>query len=95
MIGPVQEKETTTSVNAIKKMPANDPTLALLSVLLAQDEGSVISKAPRNETPNKTNTAKKIRLAIQLVARLFKAAGPKTKVIKKPSRVNIKIIDEE
>ena len=95
MIGPVQENETTTSVSAIKKIPAKELTPALLSALLAHEEGSVISKAPRNETPNKTNKAKNTMLAIQLVARLFKAAGPKINVIKKPSKVNMKTMDTE
>src|SRR5678815_3152051 len=89
MIGPVHEKETTTSVSAIKKMPANELMPAFLSALFAQEEGSVISNAPKKEAPNRTNTPKNTRLAIQLVARLFRAAGPKANVIKRPSKVTV------
>ena len=95
MIGPVQENETTASVSAIKKIPRKFPVPALLSAFVDHDDGSVISKAPRNEMPNARNNAKKTRLAIQLVARLFKAAGPKINVIKNPSRVKMMTMDVE
>ena len=93
MIGPVQENETNTSVNAIKNIPAKLPMPALLSTLLDQDDGRFISKAPKKEMPNKRKMAKNSKLAIQFVANWFKAAGPKTTVIKKPSNVNINTID--
>ena len=95
MIGPVQEKETTASVSAIKKMPRKLPVPALLSAFVDQEEGRVISKAPKNEKPNNTNSAKKNRLAIQFVARLFNAAGPKTSVTRKPSKVKMRTIEDE
>ena len=95
MIGPVQEKETTASVNAIKKMPRKLPVPALLSAFVDHDDGKVISKAPKKEIPNTKNKAKKNRLAIQLVARLFNAAGPKMTVIRKPSSVKMMTMDVE
>ena len=95
MIGPVHENETTTSVSAIKKIPKKLPVLALLSALFPHELGSEISKAPKKEIPNNKNIAKKIRLAIQFVARLFNAVGPKITVIKNPSNVKIKTIEAE
>ena len=95
MIGPVQEKETTASVRAMKKIPKKLPVPALLSALVDQEEGSVISKAPKKEIPNRRKRAKKKRLAIQLVAKLFKAAGPKMTVIRKPNNVKMMTIEVE
>ena len=95
MIGPVQEKETTTNVSAIKKIPIKLPVLALLSALLLHELGKLISKAPKNEIPKIKNIRKKIMFAIQLVAKLFNAAGPNITVIKKPNNVNITIMDAE
>ena len=92
-MGPVQENDTTTSVKAIKKMPRKLVVLAFASLLFVQLDGSVISNAPRNEKPNTKKSAKNTRLAIQFVARLFKAAGPKIRVTKKPSNVKITTID--
>ena len=85
----------TASVNAMKKIPKKFPVPALLSAFVDQEEGSVISNAPKNEMPNRRNNAKNTRLAIQFVARLFNAAGPKINVIKKPSRVKMTTMDEE
>ena len=95
MIGPVHENETTTKVSAIKKIPIKLPVLALLSALFPHELGKEISKAPRNEIPKIKKIRKKIRLAIQLVARLFNAVGPKITVIKKPNKVKMKIIESE
>ena len=93
MIGPVHEKEMTTKVSAIKKIPKKLPDPALLSAEFPHELGNEISNAPRNEIPNIKNTRKKIKLAIQFVARLFKAVGPKITVIKKPSSVNMKTME--
>ena len=43
-IGPVQEKETKASVNAMKKIPKVPPTCDAESALLVNDAGKVISK---------------------------------------------------
>ena len=95
MIGPVHENDTTTKVSAIKKMPIKLPEPALLSALLDHELGNPISKAPKKEIPKIKNKRKNIMLAIQLVAKLFNAVGPKITVIKKPRRVKIKMIDKE
>ena len=95
MMGPVHEKETTTRVSAIKKIPIKLPVPALLSALVDQEAGNAISNAPRKEIPNTKKTAKKTRFAIQLVDKLFNAAGPKISVIKNPSNVNMTTIDVE
>ena len=95
MIGPVQEKEISTSVSAIKKMPAKLCMPAYLSVRVPHEAGRLISKAPRNDMPNNKKITKNIRLASQLVARLFSAAGPNISVIKKPSSVKMMMIDKE
>jgi len=57
-IGPVQLKETKTSVNAMKKAPPKPPLSALLSLLLTQLLGSTISKAPKNENAKTKNIVK-------------------------------------
>jgi hypothetical protein len=95
MIGPVHEKETTTKVSAIKKIPIKLPVLALLSALFPHELGRDISNAPKNEIPKIKKIRKNIRLAIQLVARLFNAVGPKITVIKKPRSVKIITMERE
>src|ERR1043165_3402047 len=77
MMPEVQENDTITRVMAMKKMPLKELVPARESVLLVHDEGNVISKAPRKETPNTTKTAKKNKLAIQLEDSLYNAWGPK------------------
>jgi len=62
MMGPVQEKDTMARVKAMKNMPIKPPRSEALSALLAQEDGRVISKAPKNEIANVTNTPKKRRL---------------------------------
>ena len=94
-IGPVHEKETITNVNAIKNMPPKLETLALLSVTFVHEEGNVISKAPKNDIPNIIKMIKNIRLAIQLVERLFNAVAPNANDIRTPKIVNIVTIDNE
>ena len=94
-IGPVQEKDTMASVSAIKKMPPKLPTPALESVLLVHDEGSVISKAPRNEMPKMMKIIKKKRFAIQLVDSEFNALAPKMADINTPSIVKIRMMERE
>ncbi len=93
MIGPVQEKDTNTRVRAMKKIPMKLPVPALESDLFIQEAGRFISNAPKKEIPKTRNNTKNTRLAIQLVARLFNAAGPKINVIKNPSKVKITTIE--
>ena len=67
-MGPVQEKETSTRVKAMKKTPTRPPRSAFLSLLLTREEGRVISKAPKKEAAKMRKTAKKMRLGSQWVA---------------------------
>ena len=86
IIGPVQEKDTKTKVNAIKeilKIPV--VASALLSSFVVHEAGNVNSNAPKNDMANSTNNAKNIILNIAFVAKLFKALAPKIAVIIKPN----------
>ena len=67
-MGPVQEKDTSTRVRAMKKTPTRPPRSAFLSLLLTREEGRVISKAPKKEAAKMRKTAKKMRLGSQWVA---------------------------
>lgn len=87
--GAVQERETMTSVSAMKNIPPIEPIFAFVSDRLDQDPGGAISKAPGKERPKATKSVKKMRLAIQLVARLFSAAGPKISVVSNPIPVKM------
>ena len=58
-IGPVQEKETSAKVKAIKKMPSKPPLASASTLLLVQEAGNSISKAPKNEAPKMINRRKK------------------------------------
>ena len=85
IIGPVQEKETSTKVNDMKNIliiPVVES--ALLSNLLVHDAGNTSSKAPKKETANKTNNRKKIILKMAFVDKSFKALAPNKPVISKP-----------
>ena len=90
-IGPVQENDTRTNVNAIKKIPPSPFVSARLSVLVVREEGSVISNKPKNERANTMNTIKKMILGSQLVANQLKistvtASPPKIRVIESKQR---------
>src|SRR6202012_4750901 len=85
MIGPVQENETTTRVEAMKKMPSKPPLSEFSSSLLANELGKVISNAPKNEIANVTSSKKKKKLNTPFVANAFRADGPNAKVIMSPS----------
>ncbi|GHT56814.1 hypothetical protein AGMMS49982_23850 [Bacteroidia bacterium] len=86
MIGPVHENDTSTSVNAIKKMLKMPVVVsALLSILLDHEAGKVSSNAPKNDTANSTSSAKKIRLNTALVDKSFSALAPNSTVTSSPS----------
>ena len=85
MIGPVQENDTSDRVNAIRKMLNKPPAFsALLSTAVLQEEGKVISKAPKKEAANTTNIRKKKMLKIAFVESEFSALAPNISVIAKP-----------
>ena len=85
MIGPVQEKETSTRVKAMKKILSRpDDVEALALILLVQEEGSVISKAPKKLIEKTTNRRKRKILNIALVDSSFSALAPKIPVTSSP-----------
>ncbi len=67
-MGPVQEKETSTSVSAIKNTPNNPPRSARRSLLLTMLLGNVISNAPKNDAAKNMKMPKNSRLGNQWVA---------------------------
>ena len=60
MIGPVQENDTSERVNAMRKID-NSPLVleALLSTLLAHDDGNAISNHPKKDSANTTSRRQK------------------------------------
>ena len=85
IIGPVQEKDTSESVNAIRKI-LSKPLVAsaLLSTALLHLEGSVSSKAPKKEAANTTSIRQKRILNTAFVESAFSALAPKINVMAKP-----------
>ena len=92
-IGPVQEKETSAKVKAMKKIPINPPLSEAESALLIHEFGSVISKAPINEIAKTTNKIKNKTLNQTLVDSAFKASEPKIAVTRVPRTTYINIIE--
>ena len=94
MIGPVHEKLTRVSVNAMRKMLMMPVVrLARLSILFAHDEGNSISNAPKKEMANTTSSAKNARLNTALVLMALSAPAPNTRVIINPRSRYITIIE--
>ena len=86
MIGPVQEKDTSAKVKAMKNMESRPVVLSTLeSILLVKREGSVISNPPMKEIANTTSRRKKNTLNQALVERAFRAVAPKMAVTSNPS----------
>ena len=86
MIGPVQENDTSTNVNAMKKMlmiPVVES--AFVSSLFVHEAGNTNSNAPKKETANKTSKRKNMILNIAFVDKSFNALAPKIPVISKPN----------
>ena len=85
MIGPVQENDTSTSVNAIRKI-LNRPLVseALVSTLLAQLSGSLISNQPKKLRANTTSNRKRNTLKTALVDIAFSVSLPKSAVTSSP-----------
>ena len=81
MIGAVQEKLTSTSVKAIRKIEMRPVVLeALLSTLLAQLSGSLISNQPKKLTAKTTSSRKRKMLNTALVDSALSVDGPKIAV---------------
>ena len=83
-IGPVQEKDTIAKANAIKNMPIMPPLSALLSIVVPQEAGKVISKAPKKETAKTSNNKKKMILNQTSVESALSASAPKIAVTTLP-----------
>jgi hypothetical protein len=93
--GAVHEKETSTRVRAIKKIPEILLVLAFESILLVQEDGSVISNAPKNEIPKTINSRNTKMLKTALVEIWYKVSFPNIKVRAKANTVNIAMIEKE
>ena len=74
-MGPVQEKDTSTRVRAMKNTPARPFLLEFASLLFCQEEGSTISNAPKKEAAKTMNTRKKMRFGSQCVASQLKMSA--------------------
>ena len=85
-MGPVQEKDTSDKVNAIRKM-LSKPLVAsaLLSTAVLHLEGNVISNAPKKEAANTTSIRQKRILNTAFVESAFSALAPKISVMASPS----------
>ena len=78
MIGPVHENETRAKVKAIKKIPTIPPLSAARSERLTQDEGRVISKAPKEAYCKDRQAVEKKKMFIQgLVDKRIQGIGAK------------------
>ena len=86
-IGAVQEKETKTKVNAIKKAPIYPPLSACASDLFTSQEGSTISNAPKKEAAKIIKMTKKNTLGTQLVLSQLIKSAPKNIEIINPKAV--------
>ena len=85
MIGPVQENETSVSVNAMRNM-LSSPLVdeALLSTLFVHEEGSVSSNHPKKDRANTTSSRQKKMLNTALVDRALSALAPIIPVMARP-----------
>ena len=85
MIGAVQEKLTSTSVKAIRKMLIIPVVLeALLSTAFPQLSGNLISNHPKKEKAKTAKRRKRMILNTALVLSAFKVLGPAMAVTARP-----------
>ena len=85
MIGAVQENDTNTRVNAMRKIEIKPVALeALVSTEFAQLSGNLISNHPKNDNANTTNSKNKKMLNTALVESSLSLLGPKIAVTKMP-----------
>ena len=85
IIGPVQEKETSERVKAMKKiLTIPEAESAFSSILFVQEAGSTSSNAPKKEIAKKTSRRKKAILKYAFVARSFNALAPKAAETARP-----------
>jgi hypothetical protein len=93
--GAVHEKETNTSVSAIKKIPEKLLLLAFESTLFVQEDGNVISNAPRNDIPKTIDNINTKILKAALVEIWYKVSFPNKRVSKTAKMVKIPTIETE
>ena len=93
--GAVHEKETNTSVSAMKNIPEKLCVLAFASTLFVQEEGNVISKAPKKEIPKIIKSTNTKMLNTALVEMRYKVSLPKINVRKKANTVKIAMMENE
>ena len=85
MMGPVHEKLTSASVNAMRKMESRPlVVLAFESTLLDHEAGNVSSNQPKKLSANTTSNRQKKRLNTALVLRALSALAPKRAVTASP-----------
>ena len=86
MMGAVQEKLTSTSVNAMRKMESSPLVFdAFVSTAFAQRSGSLISNQPKNDRANTTSNRNRKMLNTAFVDRAFSVSLPKSAVTSNPS----------
>ena len=86
MMGPVQEKETSARVKAMKKMLSRPVARsALASTELLHLEGRVMSNPPKNEMAKITSNRKNAMLKMALVDSSLSLLAPKMAVMARPS----------
>ena len=85
-MGAVHENDTSTSVNAMRKMESSPlVVVALVSTLLAQLSGSLISNQPKNDRAKTTSSRKSRILNTALVDMALSVLLPKRAVTINPS----------
>ena len=85
-MGPVQENDTRTSVKAMRKMESRPVVFSdFWSILFDQLEGSVSSKAPKNEAAKTMSSRAKKMLNSAFVDSALSADAPKSSVTTSPS----------
>jgi hypothetical protein len=72
---PVQEKETITSVRAIKNIPDVDPKLLFDPAILEIDDGNFISNNPKKDKAKRIKTVKKKTFTQALVEMILNICG--------------------
>ena len=94
MMGAVHEKLTSTRVNAMRKIDSRPVVLlALVSTLLAQLSGSLISNQPKKLKANTTSSTKRKILNTAFVDSALSVLGPKRAVTPIPSVRKITTIE--
>src|SRR6266480_643318 len=94
MKGRVHENETSTSVNAMKKIPRRPPFSESDSERLIKPDGSVISKTPRNDSPKRKKSTKNNMLKNQPVESSFSFCPFVTRETKTPRITKIAVIEK-